>query len=150
MSISVSGTGGSGGSSDTPDKQRVNLIFNANQGRAPGYAFNPAAIAAPENGTFGSGPPVDFIGPGLYNWDLSLRRRFQLGEKTKLFFEVQTYNAFNRPEYHAVESTAHFTNTAASGAPPVYVLDAANNPLFGQYTSAYPARQLQLALRLTF
>lgn len=65
-------------------------------------------------------------------------------------FEVQGYNAFNRPQYHGVETTARFTNIAPTGAPPVYVLDWVRNPLFGQYTSAYPARRLQLDMRLTF
>jgi hypothetical protein len=95
------------------------------------FSFAPA-------GTLGNTGRNNFRGPGFYNVDLSLVKKFALTERFKLAYRLEMFNAFN---------TANF--------------DIPNNNLaapasFGRVTtlvngsSGNGARVLQMALRVDF
>lgn len=71
-------------------------------------------------------------GPGQWKVDISAIKYFPVTEKIKLQFRAEAYNAFNH---------ANFANPATNSATVTG---------FGQITSVDPARQFQLALKLTF
>ncbi len=67
----------------------------------------------------------------LQSYDLSVAKNFTVTERFRLRFQTDFFNAFN---------VANFTS------PDVNVSDKA----FGTLASAYPPRNLQMALKLTF
>jgi hypothetical protein len=80
--------------------QRPNLvpgvpIYAANQ--TINNWFNPAAFAAPANGTWGNLGRYIANGPGMYEIDGSLQKRFHLTERLALNFRAAAYNLFNHP-----------------------------------------------------
>jgi hypothetical protein len=82
--------------------QRPNLvpgvpIYAANQ--SINNWFNPAAFAAPANGTWGNLGRYIANGPGMYEIDSSLQKRFRVTEKLGLNFRAAAYNLFNHPIY---------------------------------------------------
>jgi hypothetical protein len=76
-------------------------------------------------------------GPGRQNWDLSLAKDFAFTERAKLEFRAEAFNAFNHPQFQGNINTGGLGNN----------FGAAN---FGQITSAYDPRELQLALKFIF
>ncbi|HEY1464131.1 MAG TPA: TonB-dependent receptor [Terriglobales bacterium] len=86
-----------------------------------------------------------FHGPSYVNFNLSLAKQMALTERIGMELRCEAYNIFNHPE---------FTNP---GADPGALGNQLNSPLFGVITSTRSqpdgttsARQLQVALRLTF
>ena len=68
----------------------------------------------------------------IYQTDLGLHKAFGLwGEGSTLDFRAEAFNVLNKVNYQAPDS-------------------AISDGAFGTITSAYPARQLQLALKLIF
>jgi len=146
--IGVSNSGGLSGSNSAPT--RTNLVAgqsvitrHANAGAAPQY-LNPLAFADPTGGSagctgvystcgFGNGGRVEYYGPGLNNWDMSLLKnfRFDKNEAHSLEFRLETYNTFNHTEFTSL-STGKTSST------------------FGQVTATNPARIVVLALKLKF
>jgi len=100
--------------------------------------FDPSAFAtanaAAGTGPFnrpGDAPAGNIIGPGYYDWDISIRKRFNLPrEGMGLLFQTDFFNAFNR---------ANWSNpgTNAGGG-------------LGIITSSQPPRQLQFGLKFNF
>jgi hypothetical protein len=79
----------------------------------------------------GNAPTGNIIGPGYYNWDISVRKRFRLPrEGMNLLFQTDFFNAFNH---------ANWGNPGTS----------ANGGL-GIINSAAPPRQLQFGLKFAF
>jgi hypothetical protein len=98
-----------------------------------GY-FNQAGYSSPLTalGTFGNSGRNSLIGPSFFNSDVSVVKNFPLPhENSKVQFRADIFNLFNR---------APFNNPTTS----------LSSSLFGKITSAGPARQIQLALRLNF
>ena len=86
-------------------------------------------------------------GPGYTDFDLRLSRAFKLGEKAALNFTAEGFNLANHTNYSSVN------NVVGPGfAPPFTVHGSAdlypNQPL--AFTAAFPAREIQLGVRLTF
>jgi hypothetical protein len=82
--------------------QRPNLvpgvpIYAANQ--TINNWFNPAAFAAPANGTWGNLGRYIGNGPGMYEIDSSLQRRFRVSERLALNLRATAYNLFNHPVF---------------------------------------------------
>jgi hypothetical protein len=80
--------------------QRPNLvpgvpIYAANQ--TTNNWFNPAAFALPANGTWGNLGRYIADGPGMYEIDSSLQKRFRITERVGLSFRAAAYNVFNHP-----------------------------------------------------
>ncbi|SPF34274.1 conserved exported hypothetical protein [Candidatus Sulfopaludibacter sp. SbA4] len=61
--------------------------------------FNKAAFATPANGTWGDLGRYIANGPGTYEIDSSLQKRFRLTEKLGLNIRAAGYNLFNHPQY---------------------------------------------------
>jgi outer membrane receptor protein involved in Fe transport len=61
--------------------------------------FNPAAFAAPANGTWGNLGRYIANGPGMFEVDSSLQKRFKVTERLALNFRAAAYNLFNHPVY---------------------------------------------------
>lgn len=98
---------------------------------------NPAAFA-PES-ALGAGDALvnDIIGPAFYQWDVSLRKLFNLHyrEGMGLQFQADAFNAFNRANWNGLPGFS-VNNVGASS--------------FGQLTQAFPARVLQFGAKFTF
>ncbi len=95
--------------------------------------FNTAAFQQAATGTFGNSGRGSLRGPGAVNLDASAFKSFPIGDRIKLQFHAQAFNAINR---------ANLSNpgaTVSSGAAG-----------FGRITSAASPRVLQFALRATF
>lgn len=61
--------------------------------------YNPAAFAAPQEATFGTGHRNSLYGPGLTDVDLTLGKTFTLVEGIKLEIRGDATNAFNHPSF---------------------------------------------------
>jgi Carboxypeptidase regulatory-like domain len=112
--------------------ERPSLLANPNDGpKMPSEWFNTSAFALPAPFTFGNSGRNIVVGPGLANLDLSLQKRWSFHEDRALEFRVDTFNAFNHPNFNL----------------PGRIFGAAN---FGVITSAQDARELQFALKWVF
>ncbi len=88
--------------------QRPNLILGV-----PIYAsnqtinnwFNAAAFSAPANGTWGNLGRYIANGPGTYEIDSSLQKRFRLNERVTINFRADAFNLMNHPQYKNPAST---------------------------------------------
>ena len=144
LTFDNSNTGNTGGSSGT---DRPNIVGDANAGSCPnptgGSAipvgtpncwFNTSAFAIAPPYTFGNAGRNILRGSGFASFDLALQRRFNLWEGTRLTFQVQAFNLFNRSNFDLPQPAVSF----------------GPGSLFGRILSAKPARQLQMALRFSF
>jgi hypothetical protein len=95
---------------------------------------NPNAFALASVLGAGDAPVNDIIGPDFYQWDLSLRKTFNLPwrEGMSLQFQADAFNAFNRVNWNN---------------PTVNNVGAAS---FGQITGSLPARVLQFGGKFNF
>ena len=146
----LSGTAWSGSPSDG---SRVVILHNPvlpKDERTINRFFDTSAIGLPAQNTPGNAARNVFRGPGINNWDLALFKNIRLpGERLKLQFRAEAYNAFNHTQF----SDAAGTSSSTGGVDTHAKFDAAGtqiNPTFGQVMAARPNRRLQLALRLSF
>ena len=95
---------------------------------------NPAAFALESPLGAGDASIGDIIGPNFYQWDLSLRKVFNLPfrEGMRLQFQADAFNAFNR---------VNWNNPNVSNA---------GSSTFGQITGSLPARVLQFGGKFIF
>ncbi len=101
--------------------------------------FNPAAFAVPAKGTWGNLGRYAARGPGYYEIDTALQKRFRLTERFGLNLRAEAFNLFNHPIYDDPSG-----NTSSGG--------------FGQITSVLNTgavgtgtpRRVEFALRLDF
>jgi len=118
-----------------PDCNGTNNVFGrraATAAQGGGYQwFDPSNYTNAAG--FGTCAPQlgGLRGPGLYNWDISLQKNFQLTERFRLQFRSDFLNAFNRVNL-AVPNTTVETNTT------------------GVIQLSQPARNIQFALKLYY
>jgi hypothetical protein len=93
--------------------------------------FNKAAFAAAPRGRWGTTGAGNLQGPGMQSYNLNVQEFFNLRERTTLRVRVDFINAFNNVNFQAPAATI------TSGG-------------FGTVTSAYPARNIQLGMKLEF
>jgi hypothetical protein len=93
--------------------------------------FNTAAFQAPAPGFFGNAGRNTIRGPGIHVWDLSIFKDFMIAESLRTQLRVESFNAFNHPNFDAVSTTFGSGN-------------------FGQVTSARAARVMQFGLKVEF
>ena len=98
--------------------------------------FNTSAFSITPNDTLGNGPRASFYGPGQNMWDMSLMRDIPLWEHATFTLRVDAHNAFNHPQFSAL-NTGLSTATIA-------------NHTFGTVTGAEDSRSLLLVGRLRF
>jgi hypothetical protein len=124
-------------------------IFNYNSG----HPFNLLAGAdINSDGHFTNDRPPGAgrntgIGPDFADFDMRLSRAFKLAEKASLLFTAEAFNLANHTNYASVNNVV-----GAQFAPPFTVHGTADlspsQPL--GFTAAFPAREIQLGLRLSF
>jgi hypothetical protein len=101
--------------------------------------FNPAAFVLPAKGTRGNLGRYAARGPGYYEIDTALQKKFRLSERFGLNFRAEAFNLFNHPIY------ANPNGNVSSGG-------------FGQITSILNTgavgtgtpRRIEFAMRLDF
>jgi hypothetical protein len=101
------------------------------------YYFTPAEVAnfsEPAAGTYGTSGPNTFRGPGFFNVDSSLVKRFAITERRALTFRAEAYNLINKVDF-ANPSVTLSGSKVAFGR----ISSVVNNP-----------RIVQLALRFDF
>jgi Carboxypeptidase regulatory-like domain len=97
-----------------------------------GEWFNTSAFSAPAQLAFGDSQEGAIRGPGRINFNLSMYKTFRLwSEASNLQFRADFYNAFNHTELDAV-NTSFGSST------------------FGQVTSTYDPRTIELGLKFKF
>jgi hypothetical protein len=97
--------------------------------------FNPAAFGPTPDFTFGNAPRYfsNLRSPGYVDEDLAIQKWFKFGEKFRLQFAVQMFNAFNHANF---------------GIPDASLGDATTT--MGESSSTQGARQMQGVLKLTY
>ena len=94
--------------------------------------FSTAAFVQQPTGTYGDAVRNSIIGPGIFNFDMSIIRNFTLGGSKSLQFRLEAFNTFNQPVWNDPN-----TNVA--------------NSQYGQITSTRkPMRELQLGVKFGF
>lgn len=138
INIGISGgQGGNGLPNATNRPDRVGSISYpqaAVPGKQQGIQYiDPAAFALPALGTFGNLGHNAARAPGRDNWNISLFKSFVFSETrgSRLEFRVETFNTFNHTQFHDVSNNFGSSN-------------------FGQFTSAWDPRIMQLGLKLYF
>lgn len=127
LATAVSNSAGGGG-------DRPNRISDGNLSsdeRTIDRWFDVAAFVPPAQFTFGNAGRGILVGPRNFNVDLGIHRLFPVGERSRLQFRWEMFNAFNRANFN--------TPNAAIG-----------NAQVGQISGTAPARVMQLALKLSF
>jgi len=76
--------------------------------------LNPAAFSLPAKGTWGNAGRYIAVGPGMYEIDNSLQKRFRITERLALNFRAAAYNLLNHPIYKNPSSSIG----ALTGNPP--------------------------------
>jgi hypothetical protein len=100
--------------------------------RGPDHWFNTAAFAAEPASRLGTAGSNTVQGPGLYIWDVSVRKQFSIHERFKFQFRADSFNIMNHVNFRSLQTTV---TTASS---------------FGTLTGSGPARNLQGGIRLDF
>ena len=100
---------------------------------------NPAAFANPAPGTWGNLPFNALRGAGRDDWNLSLFKSFVISESrgSRFEFRADAFNAWNHTQFGGGGQNGGFSNNFGSGN-------------FGQYTSAFDAREFQFGAKLIF
>jgi len=121
---------------------RPDLVGRAGGPKSQHQWFNTGAFGAPTpawaqpaspNGGFGSAGKDTVVGPGLFNWNLSLFKSFALTshEGPRFEFRVESFNTFNHTEFNSIDTG--FTDGN-----------------FGQVTNTYDPRVLQFGGKFLF
>jgi hypothetical protein len=128
------------GSGDTlsPDVPNLNPDFKGPVilGK-PDRWFDPRAFLMPLAGTFGNVGRGAFIGPGFWNLDTSLAKKFSVTERVNMQFRAEAFNIFNHPNF-------------ASPNPVVFSGNNYNSSAGSITTTSNASRQIQFALKLLF
>jgi hypothetical protein len=99
--------------------------------RGPDHWFNTAAFKTPSNITLGTAGPGVVVGPGLYLWDVTLRKVFNLHEGWTMRFEAQAFNLMNHANFRSLSVTSSSAD-------------------YGSVTGSGPARNIQAGIKINF
>jgi hypothetical protein len=100
---------------------------------APGTGGCKGAFCSPAVGAWGNFPARSIYGPGRNNWNLSLFKSFNFIESrgSRLELRMETFNTFNHTQYQNVSTSF-------------------SDGRFGQVTSTYNPRNVQLGVKVMF
>ncbi len=121
------------------------LSSGSMQSRAANGYLNPAAFCnqpTTGNGTgFGNSPVGAVLGPGQFNWDMSLDKELKITERQSLTFRTEFYNAFNHTQFANPQSSSFPTLARGGGnsvAPVQGIISATTvNPRLIQFGLRY-------------
>ena len=101
-----------------------------------------AAFAQPGAFSFGDAPRTfaDLRSPHYVNWDMGIQKYWNFGESKRIQFRMEMFNTFNHPNFFAPDLNL-------SDYKPVAGVNTGN---FGKISQAYPARDVQAALKFYF
>ncbi|HEX5482509.1 MAG TPA: hypothetical protein VFZ08_07765, partial [Terriglobia bacterium] len=117
---------------DRPDRLLGMPLYPAGT-RDPSHWFNAGAFSVAPQGQFGNAGKGIILGPNLMDLDAALMKNFNVSERFTLQFRAEAFNITNHPNF----------------ADPSPFIDIPST--VGSITSTTtPARQIQLALKLTF
>jgi hypothetical protein len=93
--------------------ERPNLIGNPYSGFCPNGTrvgtpacwFNPSAFALPPPGQFGTAGRNSLRGPGFAQFDLAVRKTFQLARETQIVLGAEAFNLVNHPNFGVPTNT---------------------------------------------
>ena len=102
--------------------------------KGPNQWINPAAFAIAPTGQYGNSGTDIIEGPGLQSYDFSLAKHFPITERVDFKFQGDFFNLFN------ITNFQNFTNSNLQ----------VGTTNFGTISSAYPPRNVQLSLKLSF
>jgi len=119
---------------DTPQQLPGSLKINTN-GRNGRPAFSTALFPIEAYGTLGNAKRRAFYGPGIENFDLTIKKEMRLSESRSIEFRAEAFNAFNHTQFYGPASVDG------------QVDDAQN---FGSIVSAASPRLLQLVGKFNF
>jgi Carboxypeptidase regulatory-like domain len=124
-----------GGTSNRPDKVAAISYPHTRLAWFSTASFaNPLAPWAGGTGQgFGTAGKDAIVGPGLFNWNLSLFKNIPLtsGEGPAIQLRFESFNTFNHTQFQNLDT-------------------GTNDGNFGQVTSSYDARTLQLGAKFSF
>jgi carboxypeptidase family protein/TonB-dependent receptor-like protein len=129
-----------------PDLVVGQSLWIASPGAPGGKTLNPNAFVVPSTVRQGTEGRNDIPGFGLTQADVSLGRLFSLGERFKLQFRIDAFNALNHPNFTNPGGYIQFGTLEYQSSSMLNHGLGGLNPLF---QSGGP-RSLQLSLKLTF
>jgi hypothetical protein len=130
------------GLAQLPWKIDVSNIFGAQSGfhYSASFAANPLDVDGDNNfnGLDFTKGRNHFTAAPFVNMDVRIAKRFDFGERVKLFAYLEFFNLFNRDNPAAVNGLPQGTNPSS------------NTPRFGQVLQVLPGREGQVGLRIDF
>jgi hypothetical protein len=120
--------------------QRPDLIGNPQPADQTIYHWiNAAAFSQPAAFTFGNAPRnlLDLRSPRYNDWDMGIQKWWDFRETKRLQFRIEMFNALNHPNFFAPDTNLGDFKTDGTGS-------------FGKISQAYPARDVQAALKFYF
>jgi hypothetical protein len=114
-------------------------------GRTVAQWINPAAFATPA-GEFGTAPRDLLRGPGTWQVDLGIGKRFSFTERASLEFRSEFFNVFNHPQFGQPQSIFNPSNTTGFGS----IIQTVNTTTPVSPVGAGTPREIQFALRVAF
>jgi hypothetical protein len=120
---------------ETPGQPNIAAPFQKLNPRGPGnLGFNPSAFTEDTvpPGTIGNAPRTVCCGPGINNWEIAFLKMTPIGERFKLEFRGELFNAFNHAQFF--QPDGNFTDGGD----------------FGRVKRARDPRLIQFALKLSF
>src|ERR1700723_54700 len=109
--------------------------------RGPGFPPADSQVQAdPALATYGTLPRNFFRGPGYVNFDLAFSKTTDITERVKFEFRAEFFNLFNHTNFANPGIINNGNGTFAGGAGG----NDPNSSLFGQITSTYDPRIIQL------
>jgi len=133
---SLIGTLGNGANNyllDTPQYTPGPFKINTD-GRNRRPAFDTSLFTEETLGQLGNAKRRIFYGPGIDNFDLTLKKVLRLGDVRSFEFRVEAFNAVNHAQFYG----------------PAAVDGQIENPTFGAIISAAAPRLMQLAAKFSF
>ena len=151
QTTAVNNTPGGGNSRNV---RRPNIVPGVSPYLKSGKQWlNPAAFSAPAPGTYGKSRRNDYTGPTLAQFDTTLKKSINVGEKLAFEFHADVYNILNHPNY-ANPGNARLAQVLTPGAPFTTANAGANwgalSSTVGNQVGIGSNRQIQLSLRASF
>jgi hypothetical protein len=127
LAAAVSNSAGGGG--DRPNRIADGTLAGGQQ--SIDRWFDVGAFTSPAQFQFGNSGRGILTGPNFFNLDLGIHRNFVLTERFNLSFRAEMFNAFNHPNFDVPNAVI-------------------GNQQAGQISSTFPARIMQMAMKVTF
>lgn len=139
LNVTLNGSQGSNGLANATN--RPNLNGQVTYPQTVGEFFDTSVFTNPALGAWGNLNKNFVRGPGRDNWNVSIFKEFRFSESRESRFELrlETFNTWNHTQFKDISTGVSFASDAKT---------ITNN--FGQVTSVWDPRVLQLGAKLIF